>query len=100
MFSPANLSSIRVNKSRQAEIWLMVLIDVGLLFCSVSAVSELLYFFAELNDPMVFNKFMRAHKCYDIIPRSSKLVVFDTSLSVSLTYKTLTYLDDTCAYRP
>ena len=26
---------------------------------------------------------MRAHKCYDIIPNSSKLIVFDTSLLVS-----------------
>lgn len=37
----------------------------------------------EENDPLVFNKFMRAHKCYDIIPNSSKLIVFDTKLSVS-----------------
>lgn len=38
---------------------------------------------------MVFNKFMRAHKCYDVIPTSSKLVVFDTSLSVSHVYQQL-----------
>ena len=40
-------------------------------------------YFTEENDPLVFNKFMRAHKCYDIIPNSSKLIVFDTSLLVS-----------------
>jgi len=33
----------------------------------------------------VFAKFMKAHKCYDLIPTSSKLVVFDTQLNVSTT---------------
>lgn len=28
-------------------------------------------------------RFMRSHKCYDIVPTSSKLVVFDTTLQVS-----------------
>uniref|UniRef100_A0A8D0LCL1 Uncharacterized protein n=1 Tax=Sphenodon punctatus TaxID=8508 RepID=A0A8D0LCL1_SPHPU len=27
-------------------------------------------------------RFMRSHKCYDIVPTSSKLVVFDTTLQV------------------
>lgn len=27
-------------------------------------------------------RFMKCHKCYDIIPTSSKLVVFDTTLQV------------------
>ncbi|KAM5182355.1 5'-AMP-activated protein kinase subunit gamma-1 isoform 1-T1 [Mantella aurantiaca] len=30
----------------------------------------------------VYTKFMKNHKCYDLIPISSKLVVFDTSLQV------------------
>ncbi|KAM4796890.1 5'-AMP-activated protein kinase subunit gamma-1 isoform 2-T2 [Rhinophrynus dorsalis] len=30
----------------------------------------------------VYTRFMRNHKCYDLIPISSKLVVFDTSLQV------------------
>lgn len=29
-------------------------------------------------------RFMRSHKCYDIVPTSSKLVVFDTTLQVSV----------------
>ena len=37
---------------------------------------------------------MRAHKCYDIIPNSSKLIVFDTSLLVSDMFLLYTlYLD-------
>ena len=35
------------------------------------------------NEDLVFSKFMKAHKCYDLIPTSSKLVVFDTQLNVS-----------------
>lgn len=27
-------------------------------------------------------RFMKSHKCYDIVPTSSKLVVFDTALQV------------------
>ncbi|XP_053715090.1 5'-AMP-activated protein kinase subunit gamma-2-like isoform X3 [Synchiropus splendidus] len=30
----------------------------------------------------IYMRFMRSHKCYDIIPTSSKLVVFDTHLQV------------------
>ena len=30
----------------------------------------------------IYMRFMKSHKCYDIIPTSSKLVVFDTSLQV------------------
>ncbi len=47
------------------------------------------FFFAEENEELVFAKFMRAHKCYDLIPTSSKLVVFDTQLNVSFRHKEL-----------
>ncbi|KAF7245797.1 5'-AMP-activated protein kinase subunit gamma-2 [Varanus komodoensis] len=30
----------------------------------------------------IYMRFMRSHKCYDIVPTSSKLVVFDTTLQV------------------
>ncbi|XP_049605331.1 5'-AMP-activated protein kinase subunit gamma-1 isoform X4 [Syngnathus scovelli] len=30
----------------------------------------------------IYTRFMKSHKCYDIIPTSSKLVVFDTTLQV------------------
>lgn len=32
----------------------------------------------------IYMRFMRSHKCYDIVPTSSKLVVFDTTLQVSI----------------
>lgn len=34
---------------------------------------------------------MKAHKCYDLIPLSSKLVVFDTSLNVKKAFFALVY---------
>lgn len=33
-------------------------------------------------DKNVYTRFMKSHRCYDLVPTSSKLVVFDTSLQV------------------
>ncbi|XP_049498275.1 5'-AMP-activated protein kinase subunit gamma-2 [Panthera uncia] len=41
-----------------------------------------LSFSAEDSESGVYMRFMRSHKCYDIVPTSSKLVVFDTTLQV------------------
>lgn len=41
-------------------------------------------FSAEDSESGVYMRFMRSHKCYDIVPTSSKLVVFDTTLQVSV----------------
>uniref|UniRef100_A0AAX7T615 5'-AMP-activated protein kinase subunit gamma-1 n=1 Tax=Astatotilapia calliptera TaxID=8154 RepID=A0AAX7T615_ASTCA len=37
-----------------------------------------------IEDPEhnVYTRFMKSHRCYDLVPTSSKLVVFDTSLQV------------------
>ena len=48
--------------------------------------------FSEQNEELVFAKFMRAHKCYDLVPTSSKLVVFDTQLNVRMTHDNTVYL--------
>ncbi|XP_076014275.1 uncharacterized protein LOC143006841 isoform X2 [Genypterus blacodes] len=37
---------------------------------------------AEESEEDIYIRFMKCHKCYDIIPTSSKLVVFDTTLQV------------------
>uniref|UniRef100_A0A672N501 5'-AMP-activated protein kinase subunit gamma-1 n=1 Tax=Sinocyclocheilus grahami TaxID=75366 RepID=A0A672N501_SINGR len=39
---------------------------------------------AHIEDPEynVYTRFMKSHRCYDLVPTSSKLVVFDTSLQV------------------
>uniref|UniRef100_A0A3B3TES3 Protein kinase, AMP-activated, gamma 2 non-catalytic subunit a n=1 Tax=Paramormyrops kingsleyae TaxID=1676925 RepID=A0A3B3TES3_9TELE len=37
----------------------------------------------EESDSDIYMRFMKSHKCYDIVPTSSKLVVFDTTLQGS-----------------
>lgn len=44
------------------------------------------FLLADENEDQVFGKFMKAHKCYDLIPTSAKLVIFDTKLNVSLCF--------------
>uniref|UniRef100_A0A7E4W6V3 5'-AMP-activated protein kinase subunit gamma-2 n=1 Tax=Panagrellus redivivus TaxID=6233 RepID=A0A7E4W6V3_PANRE len=43
------------------------------------------------NQESVYSLFMKAHKCYDLIPTSSKLVVFDTELPVRKAFFALVY---------
>ncbi|XP_066536683.1 5'-AMP-activated protein kinase subunit gamma-1-like isoform X2 [Hoplias malabaricus] len=56
---------------------------------SVSGVAEGMLEKLELDDEVskepdsnMYARFMKSHKCYDLIPTSSKLVVFDTTLQV------------------
>jgi len=43
------------------------------------------------NPELVYAKFMTAYHCYDLIPTSSKLVVFDTQLNVKKAFFALIY---------
>jgi len=45
----------------------------------------------EESDDQIFVKFFRFHKCYDLIPTSAKLVVFDTELLVKKAFFALVY---------
>lgn len=45
---------------------------------------HMIFLFSDENTEQAFAKFMRAHKCYDLIPTSAKLVIFDTLLNVSI----------------
>ena len=47
--------------------------------------------FAESDEGQIFIKFFRYHKCYDLIPTSAKLVVFDTQLLVKKAFFALVY---------
>uniref|UniRef100_A0A8B9L9T9 Protein kinase AMP-activated non-catalytic subunit gamma 2 n=1 Tax=Astyanax mexicanus TaxID=7994 RepID=A0A8B9L9T9_ASTMX len=48
---------------------------IGLIvLCFSTAVEE--------SESDIYMRFMKSHKCYDIVPTSSKLVVFDTTLQV------------------
>lgn len=41
-----------------------------------------MFFFSSDPEHNVYTRFMKSHRCYDLVPTSSKLVVFDTSLQV------------------
>lgn len=43
------------------------------------------------DEMLIFAKFMLAHTCYDLVPTSSKLVVFDSRLSVKKAFLGLIY---------
>ncbi|XP_049797329.1 5'-AMP-activated protein kinase subunit gamma-2-like [Schistocerca nitens] len=45
----------------------------------------------EEDEAQIFVKFFRFHKCYDLIPTSAKLVVFDTQLLVKKAFFALVY---------
>lgn len=48
-------------------------------------------FVSEEDESQIFVKFFRFHKCYDLIPTSAKLVVFDTQLLVKKAFYALVY---------
>lgn len=53
---------------------------------------NIVYFFStEEDDSLIFVKFFRFHKSYDLIPTSAKLVVFDTQLQVKKAFYALVY---------
>lgn len=43
------------------------------------------------DESKVFVKFFHYHKCYDLIPTSAKLVIFDTQLLVKKAFFALVY---------
>lgn len=48
-------------------------------------------FILEEDESQIFVKFFKFHKCYDLIPTSAKLVVFDTQLLVKKAFFALVY---------
>ncbi|CDW54902.1 SNF4:AMP activated protein kinase gamma subunit [Trichuris trichiura] len=61
------------------------------------AISECLRFFLyknpllSENKEQIYSQFIKSHRCYDLIPTSTKLVVFDTELSVKKAFFALVY---------
>ncbi|VDM65563.1 unnamed protein product, partial [Strongylus vulgaris] len=55
-----------------------------------SAVADINTVFFDCQDA-VYSLFMKAHRCYDLIPTSTKLVVFDTQLPVRKAFFALVY---------
>lgn len=50
-----------------------------------------LFGLSEEDESQIFVKFFKFHKCYDLIPTSAKLVVFDTHLLVKKAFFALVY---------
>jgi len=44
-----------------------------------------------VSDDEIYTHFMKNHTCYDIMPKSSKLVIFDTQLAVKKAFFALVY---------
>ncbi|CAF1371823.1 unnamed protein product [Adineta steineri] len=44
-----------------------------------------------ISDDEIYTHFMKTHSCYDIMPKSSKLVIFDTQLAVKKAFYALVY---------
>ncbi|NXG43488.1 AAKG2 kinase, partial [Psilopogon haemacephalus] len=65
------VSNTFVYDGRLFQLKLLLLMDVH---TSASTLEE--------SESDIYVRFMRSHKCYDIVPTSSKLVVFDTTLQV------------------
>lgn len=51
----------------------------------------IVFSFTEEDESQIFVKFFKFHKCYDLIPTSAKLVVFDTQLLVKKAFFALVY---------
>ena len=49
------------------------------------------FLFSEKDETQIFAKFFHYHTCYDLIPTSAKLVVFDTQLLVKKAFFALVY---------
>ncbi|KAG8223977.1 hypothetical protein J437_LFUL005590 [Ladona fulva] len=49
------------------------------------------YLLREEDESQIYVKFFKFHKCYDLIPTSAKLVVFDTQLLVKKAFFALVY---------
>uniref|UniRef100_A0A8C1SA87 Protein kinase, AMP-activated, gamma 2 non-catalytic subunit b n=1 Tax=Cyprinus carpio TaxID=7962 RepID=A0A8C1SA87_CYPCA len=74
VFAHLHLADMHVLSGKCSRLQ-MILIRMILLISS-------LFSAAEEPDSDIYMHFMKSHKCYDLIPTSSKLVVFDTTLQV------------------
>ena len=73
-------------KSKSLKVWfrlLLHLLQVFLILYVVEGLSVKSFILALDPEHNVYTRFMKSHRCYDLVPTSSKLVVFDTSLQVS-----------------
>lgn len=68
-----------------------IIIKVTTKFHKLMLYRHLFAAFSEEDESQIFVKFFKFHKCYDLIPTSAKLVVFDTRLLVKKAFFALVY---------
>jgi hypothetical protein len=76
------------------KVFLRLVVCPGLLWQlrrELATINHLFLLFSEKDEGKIFVKFFRFHKCYDLIPTSAKLVVFDTQLLVKKAFFALVY---------
>lgn len=76
------LSKSLFRSSCSEDPWLLAPFSVFMLFDVCSFVTTLFPATDGDSSSGIYTCFMKSHRCYDLIPTSSKLVVFDTSLQV------------------
>lgn len=84
-----HMSKLRANSMQIYTIFVNLI-----LLCEKSKGSFLLsqlFGISEEDESQIFVKFFKFHKCYDLIPTSAKLVVFDTHLLVKKAFFALVY---------
>uniref|UniRef100_A0A7N6C0S8 CBS domain-containing protein n=1 Tax=Anabas testudineus TaxID=64144 RepID=A0A7N6C0S8_ANATE len=79
--SPVSIKLFTRNKRDKARGTLCYCVTVCVCECECETTLPPVDHVAE-SERDIYMRFMKCHKCYDIIPTSSKLVVFDTTLQV------------------
>ncbi|XP_063106841.1 5'-AMP-activated protein kinase subunit gamma-2 isoform X8 [Cavia porcellus] len=72
----------RSRKSKTLMLWFQAALAAAPGPAEAGMLEKLEFEEEEDSESGVYMRFMRSHKCYDIVPTSSKLVVFDTTLQV------------------
>ena len=72
-------------------MWIIGVVKVRDLYNTFIFIHLFFFFFSEQDETQIFAKFFRYHTCYDLIPTSAKLVVFDTQLLVKKAFFALVY---------
>uniref|UniRef100_A0A7N6B5S1 CBS domain-containing protein n=1 Tax=Anabas testudineus TaxID=64144 RepID=A0A7N6B5S1_ANATE len=80
--SPVSIKLFTRNKRDKARGTLCYCVTVCVCECECETTLPPVDHVAVESERDIYMRFMKCHKCYDIIPTSSKLVVFDTTLQV------------------
>ena len=81
----------REESKHSFEIWMLIFIYKKIWKTQIHLCILIILFFSEKDENTLFVKFFHYHTCYDLIPTSAKLVVFDIQLMVKKAFFALVY---------